>query len=144
MQSTTRQRGLHLDFVQSDVTYGNGIACQRHLNYVLAFYDQGLQVYWDANAAPNGEGIALNPVLSASYRTGCYASQSIVELCDNCFWMSNTAQYGRQIQMMTGLTMQPISTPWVERVLNSAVLVTTALNDIWAFGLELAGHQCIV
>ena len=130
-----------LDFVQSDVTYGNGIACQRHLNYVLAFYDQGLQVYWDANAAPNGEGIALNPVLSASYRTGCYDSKTIVELCDNCFWMSNTAQYGRQIQMMTGLTMQPISTPWVERILNSAVLSNNSLNDIWAFGIELAGHQ---
>jgi hypothetical protein len=130
-----------LDFVQADVTYGNGIACQRHLNYVLAFYDQGLQVYWDADAAPNGEGIALNPVLNASFRTGCYASQTIVELCDNCFWMSNTYQYGRQIQMMTGLQMQPISTPWVERVLNSAVLSPIALDDIWAFGLELAGHQ---
>jgi hypothetical protein len=130
-----------LDFVQSDVTYGPGIACQRHLNYVLAFYDQGLQVYWDADSAPNGEGIALAPVLSASYRTGCYASQTIVELCDNCFWMSNTNQYGRQIQMMTGLQMQPISTPWVERILNAAVLSPIALNDIWAFGLELAGHQ---
>jgi hypothetical protein len=130
-----------LDFVQSDVTYGAGIACQRHLNYVLAFYDQGLQVYWDGDAAPSGEGIALLPVLSASYRTGCYDSRTIVELCDNCFWMSNTSQYGRQIQMMNGLSMVPISTPYVERILNSAEIEPLSLNGIWSFGLELAGHQ---
>lgn len=130
-----------LDFVQADVMYGAGIACHRHLNYVLAFYDMGLQVFWDANAAPNGSGIALQPVLSASYRTGCYASQTIIELADLCFWMSNTDQYGRQIQMMSGLQIQAVSTPWVEKILNAAQLNPTALNDIWAFGLELSGHR---
>jgi hypothetical protein len=37
--------------------------------------------------------------------------------------------------------MSAISTPFVEKILNAAFLNPTSLNDIWAFGLEIVGHQ---
>jgi hypothetical protein len=132
-----------LDFAQADVTYGGGISTIRHLNYVLAFYDKGLQVYWDANAAPNTQGIALLPALNASFRTGCFNARTIVELGDTCFFMSHGLQFGRQIQMLTGLGLQTISTPFVEKVLNQITLQQNT-SHIWAFGITTAGHQFYV
>jgi len=132
-----------LDFAQADVTYGSGISTIRHLNYVLAFYDKGLQVYWDANAAPSTQGIALLPVLSASYRTGCFNARTIVEIYDNCFFMSHGLQYGRQIQMLSGLGLQVISTPFIEKILNQITLQQNT-SHIWAFGINVVGHQFYV
>jgi hypothetical protein len=132
-----------LDFAQADVTYGQGISLGRHLNYVLAFYDKGLQVYWDANAAPNTQGIALLPALNASFRTGCFNARTIVEIGDNCFFMAHTAIHGRTIQMMQGLQLVPISTPFVEKIINLPALVQNT-TQIWAFGIVIAGHQFYV
>ena len=132
-----------LDFAQADVTYGGGISLQRHLNYILAFYEKGLQVYWDANAAPNTQGIALLPVLSASFRTGCFSAQSIVELQDICLFMSLSTQSGVQIQMMQGLQLQVVSTPFVEKILNNTNLEKTS-PGIWSFGIITQGHQFYV
>lgn len=132
-----------LDFVQADVTYGSGISTLRHLNYVLGFYDKGLQVFWDANAAPNGSGIALQPVLSASYRTGCFNARTIVELGDVTLFVSHNTQFGRQVQMLNGLQLQPVSTPFIEKIL-SQVALTQTYSNMWAFGIRISGHQFYV
>lgn len=132
-----------LDFVQADVTYGAGISTLRHLNYVLGFYDKGLQVFWDANAAPNGSGIALQPVLSASYRTGCFNARTIVELGDVTFFVSHNTQYGRQVQMINGLQLQPVSTPFIEKILSQTALTQNSAA-MWAFGIRISGHQMYV
>lgn len=132
-----------LDFAQADVTYGSGITTIRHLNYVLGFYDKGLQVFWDANAAPNTQGIALLPVLSASFRTGCFNARSVVELGDTCLFMSHNLQFGRQIQMLQGLQLQAISTPFVEKILNQ-ISLQSSTSQMWAFGINTCGHQFYV
>lgn len=132
-----------LDFVQADVTYGAGISTLRHLNYILAFYEQGLQVFWDANAAPNGSGIALQPVLSASYNTGCFHFGSIVELSDVTFFIGQNAQFGRTVQMLSGLQLQQISTPFIEKILNQTSVVQITLG-LWSFGLNISGHKFYV
>jgi hypothetical protein len=132
-----------LDFAQADVTYGSGISTIRHLNYVLAFYDKGMQVFWDANAAPNTQGIALLPALNASFRTGCFNARTIVEIYDNCFFMSHGLQFGRQIQMLSGLGLQVISTPYIEKILNNITLQQDTTH-MWAFGINTVGHQFYV
>ena len=131
-----------LDFVQADVTYDAGMTVLRHLNYILGFYDRGVQVFWDANAAPNGSGIALQPVLNASFTVGCFNGATVVEMNDMSFWMAHSALNGRTVQMFQGLQMVKISTPFVEKILNQ-----TALNQqstIWAFAIQTCGHQFYV
>jgi len=132
-----------LDFAQADVTYGEGVAVSRHLNYVLAFYQKGLQVYWDANAAPNTQGIALLPVLSASFRVGCFHPATITELGDSCFFVSINEQFGRQVQMLVGLQLQVISTPYIEKILENLTLQQIGDNT-WSFGITIVGHQFYV
>lgn len=132
-----------LDFVQADVTYGAGISVLRHLNYIIGFYDQGTQVFWDANAAPNGSGIALQPVLSASYRTGCFNARTISNLGDTAFFVSHSKQFGRQVQMMNGLQMQVVSTPFIEKILSNTALVQDS-SQMWAFSIRISGHSFYV
>ena len=132
-----------LDFVGADPEFGQGVTVSRHLNYILAFYFMGLQVYWDANAAPNGSGIALNPVLSASFRTGAFNAACVSEINDVTYFLANTPLYGRSVQMLNGLTLQKISDQYVERILNNPNLNFTSLH-IWSFGIQLSGHSFYV
>lgn len=132
-----------LDFVGADPEFGQGITVVRHLNYILAFYFYGLQVYWDANAAPNGSGIALNPVLSASFRTGLFNAACVTEINDVTYFLGNTPLYGRSVQMLNGLQLQKISDPYIERILNNPNLSFVNLH-IWSFGIQIAGHSFYV
>lgn len=132
-----------LDFVGGDPEFGSGVTVARHLNYILAFYTAGLQVYWDANAAPNGSGIALNPVLSASFRTGAFNAACVTEINDVTYFLASTPLYGRSVQMLNGLTLQKISDPFVERILNNVNLNFISLH-IWSFGIQIAGHSFYV
>jgi hypothetical protein len=127
-----------LDFVQADVTYNAGVTVLRHLNYIIGFYNAGTQVFWDANAAPNGSGIALQPVLNASFTTGCFNGATVVELYDVSYWVATTAQFGRTIQTFQGLSMVKISTPFIDKILNQPTL--TNLSTMWAFGFQISGH----
>lgn len=129
-----------LDFVAADFEFGQGVTVTRHLNYILAFYAEGLQVYWDANAAPNGSGIALNPVLSASFRTGAYNAACVSEINDVTYFLAHTPLYGRSVQMLNGLTLQKISDPFVERILNNTTLDLSSVN-LWSFGIQISGHS---
>lgn len=132
-----------LDFAGADPEFGQGVTVVRHLNYVLAFYLYGLQVFWDANAAPNGSGIALNPVLSASFRTGAFNAGCVTEINDVTYFLANTPLFGRSVQMLNGLTLQKISDPYVERILNNPTLNFTSPN-LWSFGIQISGHSFYV
>ena len=136
-----------LDFVGGDGQLGGGAGLHRHLNYIVAFHLRGMQLYYDANAAPNGQGIALAPVSNASWRTGCVSAYTIVEMSDTMFFMGQDELYGRTVQMMSGLTLQKISTPYIEKILSTVPVSTTSTATLingWAFGLRSSGHQFYV
>lgn len=120
-----------LDFVAADPVLGMGAALVRHLNYICAFYEKGLMIYWDANAAPNGSGIALQPVQSAIWRTGSVrGSTTVREMSDVTYWVAQTEQYHRTVQSLQGLEMVKISTPFVEKVLNLSSMAGSFANTL--------------
>lgn len=129
-----------LDFVQADYSFENGVTVCRHLNYIIAYYTYGTQIYWDANSAPNGQGIALGQVSSGTFQTGCFGPYTVVELNDVNYFVGQTKRFGRTVQMINGLTMQRISTPWVEKILNK-VTSTVDQNNLWASGAQIMGHS---
>ena len=136
-----------LDFVVGDGQLGGGAGIHRHLNYIVAFYTKGMQLFYDANAAPNGQGIAIAPVSNASWRTGLVAADTIVEMSDMMFFMGQDELYGRTIQMMSGLTLSKVSTPYVEKVLNTVPRTANGIRGLvnaWAFGVRTTGHQFYV
>lgn len=127
-----------LDFVQADYTFGGGAAIHRHLNYVVAFYQFGTQVYYDANAAPNGQGIALNPVLSSAWTTGAIPNVNVVEMSDTTFFMSQSQQYGRGVHTIQGLNLVKISTPFIDKILNRD---NVTAQTPFAFGIKINGRE---
>lgn len=128
-----------LDFVQADYWLGQGRGIVRHLNYIVALYNRGTVLYWDANAAPNGQGIALNPVLSSAFTMGCASGATIQELADVTYWLAFNKEYGPSVQSLQGLQMVSISTPYVEKILQTANLAAT-----YATSLRIAGHSFYV
>lgn len=131
-----------LDFVAADVTLGGGVSVARHLNYIIAYYTNGVQVYYDANSAPNGQGTALGFVSSGTFRTGCANAYTIVELSDFNFFVSQNATYQKSVQQMDGLTLTKISTPFIEKILNNpAITWPAAQNMLWAVGVKISGHS---
>ena len=121
-----------LNFIGPSAQLGTGVAVHRHLNYILGFYTEGLQAYYDAE---NATGSPLSPASNASWRTGCASAASIVELNDRCFFMSQTAEGGRAITCITGLQPNIISTSFVEKMLAGA-----DLTGLRAVGVRVAGH----
>lgn len=121
-----------LNFIGADATLGVGIGLARHLNYIIAFYAQGTQFYYDAALSP---GLPLAPVGNASWTTGCATGDSVVEIADMTNFIGRNAQHGRTVQQYTGLQMAQISNPYIEKILNRSTLV-----GVKAFGIKTAGH----
>ena len=139
-----------LDFIGPIGAVGVGMGVWRHLNFIVAYYSEGIQVYYDANAAPNGQGIALGPVSNASWSTGLLSYWSLVELNDVTFFLAEDTVFGRTIQAMIGLQLQKISTPFVEKILD-LIPINTAGGSfvgssvaVWASGIRIAGHSFYV
>lgn len=126
-----------LNFVGLDKTLGASRRIVRHLNYVFAFCDQGLQAYYDnANPPP---GTPLSPAGNATYLIGCASGTSVVPLDDLTIFMSKAKQRGRSISALQGLSLVQLSTPPIDRILNRS-----NLSQVMAFGLRVDGHSFYV
>lgn len=125
-----------LNFIAADPAYGKAVAIHRHLNYIIGSYATGTQAYYDAG---NATGSPLSSVSNASWATGAASGESVVELGDDLFFLGTSQQRGRFIAVISGLQLQPISTPAVERVLNKE-----SLAEVYGFGVRTAGHSLYV
>jgi len=126
-----------LNFIAGDAAYGKGRGVIRHLNYIVGMFEFGCQLFYDAeNPAP---GSPLLPVGNAAWTTGCAGGLSLVEMADTTVWVTKNKQYGRQVLALSGLALQVISTPAIERVLNYY-----NLEDFTAYALKTGGHNFYV
>jgi hypothetical protein len=121
-----------LNFIAADVSLGAGVRIHRHLNYIVAMYAQGTQLYYDAG---NATGSPLTTVGNASWRTGCASGTSVVEIADSTFFMSVAGPRGRTVTQMEGLSLATVSTPYIEKILN-----LDSLSTVYSFGIRLGGH----
>lgn len=129
-----------LNFIKADSTLGLGAAIGRHLNYVTALYEHGTQLFYDAG---NPTGSPLSPAGNASWTTGTPVGASLVETSDNTIFMSQTKTRGRSVSMISGLSLQEISTPFISKILNISQL-TDAGGQVYSFAIKTAGHSFYV
>lgn len=123
--------------IQTDRGIGKGVAISRHLNYVVAYGEVGIQFFYDAaNPIP---GSPLSPVQSATFGIGCASGYSIANIEDQTFFMSRGASVGRQICMITGTSLKVVSDPYVDRVLS-----LDDLTFISAYTIKILGHTLYV
>jgi hypothetical protein len=125
-----------LNFIATDRGLGIAISITRHLNYVLALCDFGLQFFYDA---ANATGSPLLPMPNSTCTVGCAHADSVASIEDMTIFMSKNRQRGRSISAISGLGVQAISTPFIDKILNN-----DDLSSVWAYGIRVAGHSFYV
>jgi hypothetical protein len=122
-----------LNFIGPQSSIGAGIAVHRHLNYLVALYSDGTQVFYDA---ANATGSPLSPVLNAAWRIGCASARSLVTIDDCTIWLSSAGSGGRSVTMLSGLSPVTISNAYIDRILSNY-----DSSQIRGIGLHTGGHS---
>lgn len=122
-----------LNFIEIPTNIGTGVYVCNYLNYIAVFCEYGLVMYYDAG---NPTGSPLLPVSNASWLTGCGSANSVVKVNDDLYFIANSKVSGYSVMVLRGLSLNPVSTPAVDRVLNYYTLVTVSAQAI-----RISGHQ---
>lgn len=132
-----------LSFIRPDQVLGNGAGIVRHLNYIVAFYEFGTQIYYDAGNSP---GIPLSPLPNASWTIGCLngnvpntggsvTGTSVQEFEDVTYFLGQDSARTRTVNTLNGLTLNTISNPYIDRILQRSTLA-----DIRSMAFRTGGH----
>ena len=123
-----------LNLIYTDRGIGAGVSIIRHLQYIVAFCDNGLQFFYDAgNPTP---GSALSALPSGTFMIGAVNARSIAQIDQLTIFMGKTAQKGRSVYAINGLTVTPLSTPFVDKILNQANLLY-----VYGIAIKVGGHN---
>ncbi len=125
-----------LNFIGTDISFGNLLVLNRHLNYLVALCEHGIQFFYDSGAAT---GSPLLPVGNASWTTGINTihSLSVVEYSDSMVFVSQNGAGGFFVVSINGLSQTRISTPYIERLIDGQ-------STFSAYGLHVNGHDLYV
>lgn len=127
-----------LNFIGTDQLAGVPRAICRHLNYIVAFTDTSIRMFFNnANPPP---GSALSPVGNADAQIGLAAEDSIVFLENRTIFVGKTVKSGRSVFSIEGLSLTNISTPFVDRFLDGDDGGASFLGT-FAVGLKQSGHS---
>jgi hypothetical protein len=121
-----------LNVIQANAEPDLGIALFRQLNLLCAFGEYSTQFFYDAG---NPTGSPLLPYSSANLEIGCASAESVAQAENVLFFMGKARQKGRTFYAMEGTNLKPISTPYVDRILNNDDLV-----NVRSFFVKIAGH----
>lgn len=125
-----------LAFITPERESSNPVRIAKSLNYIAAFKEWDTEFFYDAAIAAPASPLA--PVDSQYLKLGCADPYSVIEFDGGIVFMSkrDQLQRSREIHVLNGLTPKKVSTPEVERILNSSDLTTTH-----SCYLSCAGHQ---
>lgn len=114
-----------------------GVALAKYANYILALGQWSLQFFYDNNNPAPASPLATNSTLTTT--VGCASGDSMVEMQGTVIWIGQTKDAGRAIYMVANLSPQKISTPFVDRILQS-----DSLSTVYAFATGAEGHNFYV
>lgn len=110
-----------------------GVALAKQLVYVIAFKEWSTEVFYDK---ANAVGSPLGTVQGAKVNFGCRIADSVQDVDGVLFWISQTRLGAMGVMKLEGLKSDSISTPAIERLLQSATYTTT-----WSWAFHLNGHK---
>ena len=103
-----------LNSIRVQIDPGYGVAIAKQLNYLVAFKDFSVEVFYDA---ANAAGSPLGRIEAAKLSVGCAEAESVAELDGALIWLAQSKKGLRTIMLMEGLKARKISTPALERLL---------------------------
>jgi len=120
-----------------DASLGTFLTLQRHMSYILAFCQQGVQFFYDAGIAPPAAPIA--PVQGGSSRVGAAVLGSFQRIQDNLYWMGCDNANNPFIGVYAGTQFQKISTAAVDRILEKWIQPATT-QYCTSLTVRVSGH----
>jgi hypothetical protein len=121
-----------LNLINGSLSPDPGAGVSRLYNYVVSFGSYSATFFYDAGNIPPGS--PLLPNISATVNVGCAVGTSIVATENTIFWVGQTRQKGRKVYMFNGLSPQPISDEFIEKILNG-----DSLSGVYAYYIQING-----
>lgn len=122
-----------LSVIVARTGHGNGISIAMHLSYLVAFKEDSTEFFYDA---ANPIASPLASVQGAHSAYGCLSADSIQDIHGTLIWISSSRVGVPQIVRLESLNTQVISTPSIDRLLQSADFST-----VFSWNFEHAGHR---
>lgn len=112
---------LNSIFAQIDPDAGIAIAKQQ--NYLIAFKEYSVEVFFDAG---NAAGSPLGRMEAAKLSVGCAGAQTVDGLDGDLFWVGKSRHGSYNVMMMKGLKAEEISSPAINRLLSQDASIAAA------------------
>jgi hypothetical protein len=113
-----------------------GVFLWKQQSYVIAFKEWTTEAFYDAG---NPTGSPLSPVIGAKTPYGCVSGETVQEIDDTLIWVTANRMSSPQVVMMQELRARVISTPQVERLLDTANQASMV-----SFAVKHGGHRFYV
>ena len=128
-----------LNYIIANGIAGTGVALNIISNYLVALKSLSTEFFYDAANPPPGSALSVVP--NQLIRKGCADAGSIAQIDDTIIMVTTSEQRGMRVEMFNGLSLAPISTPSVDRVINRAEI---SAQDVYAYGIRIQGHTFYV
>lgn len=122
-----------LNFITAQIEPDSGVYLAKQLVYVVALKEWTTEIFFDAG---NTTGSPLGPVENAKINYGCASADSVQRIDDNLLFISNTLGASNQVLMISRLQPRIVSTPEIDRLLETA-----DLSVVYSWQLKYNGHS---
>jgi len=122
-----------LGFISAQAEPSPGVAIAKYHNYIVALCDRSTQFFYDAG---NPVGSPLSVMAQNNALVGCAAGGSVGYCDGTVYWIGKNKSLGRGIYRLNGLQPELVSSPSVDRILN-----TLGLTTVLAFGFRINGSH---
>jgi hypothetical protein len=123
-----------LGFIQSQIDPSDGVFLTKVGSYIVAMKEWSTEFFYDA---ANPTASILAPIQNAANQLGCASDGSVQDLGGRIIFMSQTRNgFGRSIYVLAGTDPQKISTPNVEKILDTDDLAT-----VYSWVAQVGSHS---
>jgi hypothetical protein len=114
-----------------------GVAIAKLGPYVVAFGQWTTEFFYDNASPPPGSPLAAQT--SLPFDVGCANGESVREMQGNIVWVGQTKVEGQGVYTFQNFSPTRISTPFVDRILQS-----DPLQNVTAFNVDASGYSLYV
>lgn len=125
-----------LNYITAESDPDNNVGVVKHLNYILSFGTTSIDFFYDAGTYP-GSPLAVAP--SYKIELGCANGDSIASFQNLTMWVGTSKELGPTVYAISGAAPEKVSTPYIDRILNSSTLA-----DVTSYPLRINGHTFYV
>jgi hypothetical protein len=122
-----------LDFITAEVEPSRGKGIAKQQNYIVAFCEHSTEFFYDAG---NATGSPLSRMAQNASFVGCEDGYTIAYSAGTVFWVGKNKNRGRGVYRLNGLQPELVSTPAIDRILD-----TLGFTTVHAFGFRINGSH---